>query len=143
MASAYKYPEDFISWFIKGNHLAIVTLKGETSGSTHAKYGQYKPIDEAVTNGILIHYQAEPNAVSAITDTPDVDNVFHNSIVDYVKARLYQDKAGTTGDANVASVSMNLAGMHEGKWNEAVKRHGMQKRDKTGGDRRIFMTDFT
>jgi len=134
MASTYKYPEDFISWFIKGNHLAIVTLKGETSGSTHAKYGQYKPIDEAVTNGVLIHYQAEPNAVSAITDTPDVDNV---------KARLYQDKAGTTGDANVAGVSMNLAGMHEGKWNEAVKRHGMQKRDKTGGDRRIFMTDFT
>ena len=56
MASTYKYPEDFISWFIKGNHLAIVTLKGETSGSTHAKYGQYKPIDEAVTHGVLIHY---------------------------------------------------------------------------------------
>jgi hypothetical protein len=143
MASSYKYPEDYIAWFIKGNHLAIVTLKGETSGSTHSKYGQYKPIDEAVTNGVLIHYQSEPNAVSAITDTPDVDNVFHNSIIDYVKARLYQDKAGTTGDANVAGVSMNLAAMHEGKWNEAVKRHGMQKRDKTGGDRRIYMTDFT
>ena len=143
MASTYKYPEDFISWFIKGNHLAIVTLKGETSGSTHAKYGQYKPIDEAVTHGVLIHYQAEPNAVSAITDTPNVDNVFHTCIIDYVKARLYQDKAGTTGDANVAGVSMNLSAMHEGKWNEAVKRHGMQKRDKTGGDRRIFMTDFT
>ena len=143
MASTYKYPEDFISWFIKGNHLAIVTLKGETSGSTHAKYGQYKPIDEAVPHGVLIHYQAEPNAVSAITDTPDVDNVFHTCIIDYVKARLYQDKAGTTGDANVAGVSMNLSAMHEGKWNEAVKRHGMQKRDKTGGDRRIFMTDFT
>jgi hypothetical protein len=143
MASTYKYPEDFISWFIKGNHLAIVTLKGETSGSTHAKYGQYKPIDEAVTHGVLIHYQAEPNAVSAITDTPDVDNVFHTCIIDYVKARLYQDKAGTTGDANVAGVSMNLSAMHEGKWNEAVKKHGMQKRDKTGGDRRIFMTDFT
>ena len=143
MASTYKYPEDFISWFIKGNHLAIVTLKGETSGSTHAKYGQYKPIYEAVTHGVLIHYQAEPNAVSAITDTRDVDNVFHTCIIDYVKARLYQDKAGTTGDANVAGVSMNLSAMHEGKWNEAVKRHGMQKRDKTGGDRRIFMTDFT
>ena len=143
MASTYKYPEDFISSFIKRNHLAIVTLKGETSGSTHAKYGQYKPIDEAVTHGVLIHYQAEPNAVSLITETPDVDNVFHTCIIDYVKARLYQDKAGTTGDANVAGVSMNLSAMHEGKWNEAVKRHGMQKRDKTGGDRRIFMTDFT
>ena len=143
MASSYKYPEDYIAWFIKGNHLAIVTLKGETSGSTHSKYGQYKPIDEAVTNGVLIHYQSEPNAVSAITDTPDVDNVFHNSIIDYVKARLYQDKAGTTSDANVSGVSMNLAGMHEGKWNEAVKKHGMQKRDKTGGDRRVSMPDFT
>ena len=143
MASSYKYPEDYIAWFIKGNHLAIVTLKGETSGSTHSKYGQYKPIDEAVTNGVLIHYQSEPNAVSAITDTPDVDNVFHNSIIDYVKARLYQDKAGTTSDANASGVSMNSAGMHEGKWNEAVKKHGMQKRDKTGGDRRIYMTDFT
>jgi len=143
MASTYKYPEDYISWFIKGNHLAIVTLKGETSGSTHAKYGQYKPIDEAVTNGVLIHYQAEPNAVSAITDTPDVDNVFHSSIIDYVKARLYQDKAGTAGDAAIANVSMNLAAMHDGKWNEAVKKHGMQKRDKTGGDRRVSMPDFT
>ena len=143
MASTYKYPEDYIAWFIKGNHLAIVTLKGETSGSTHAKYGQYKPIDEAVTNGVLIHYQAEPNAVSAITDTPDVDNVFHTSLIDYVKARLYQDKAGTAGDAAIANVSMNMAVMHEGKWNEAVKKPGMQKRDKTGGDRRVLMPDFT
>ena len=143
MASTYKYPEDYISWFIKGNHLAIVTLKGDDGTSTHSKYGQYKPINEAVTNGILIHYQAEPNAVSQISHTPDVDNVFHTSIIDYVKARLYQDKAGTTGDANVAGVSMNLAAMHDGKWNEAVKKHGMQKRDKTGGDRRVSMPDFT
>jgi len=40
-------------------------------------------------------------------------------------------------------VSMNLAAMHDGKWNEAVKKHGMQKRDKTGGDRRVSMPDFT
>jgi hypothetical protein len=143
MASTYKYPEDYISWFIKGNHLAIVTLKGNDSTSTHSKYGQYKPIDEAVTNGILIHYQAEPNAVSAITDTPDVDNVFHTCLIDYVKARLYQDKAGSSADAGISGVSMNLAAMHEGKWNEAVKRNGMQKRDKTGGDRRVAMPDFT
>jgi len=36
-----------------------------------------------------------------------------------------------------------MAAVHEGKWNEAVRRHGMQKRDKTGGDRRILMPDFT
>ena len=143
MASTYNYPEDYIAWFIKGNHLGLVTLKGNTEGSYHSKYGQYKPINEAVTNGLLLHYYAEPNAVSAITDTPDVDNVFHSAIVDYVKARLYQDRAGTTGDGNIASVSLNLASIHENKYNESVKKNGMQKRDKTGGPRRVFMADFT
>ena len=143
MASTYNYPEDYIAWFIKGNHLGLVTLKGNTEGSYHSKYGQYKPINEAVTNGLLLHYYAEPNAVSAITDTPDVDNVFHSAIVDYVKARLYQDRAGITGDGNIASVSLNLASIHENKYNESVKKNGMQKRDKTGGPRRVLMADFT
>ena len=143
MASSYKYPEDYIAWFIKGNHIAIVTTKSSSSGSTHKKLGDFKAIDEAVTNGVLLHYQAEPNAVTAITDTPDVDNVFHTAIVDYVKARLYQDRAGRTNDGGVASVSLNLAQLHENKFSESVKRNGMQKRDKTGGPRRVLMADFT
>ena len=143
MASTYNHPQNFIAWFIKGNHLAVVTVKGELTGSYNKKYGQYKPINESVTNGLLIHYYAEPNAVTAISDTPDVDNVFHTAIVDYVKARLYQDRAGQTGDAGSAGVNLNLASVHEAKYNEAVKRNGMQKRDKTGGDRRIMMADFT
>ena len=85
-----------------------MTIKGSDDSSTHSKYGQYKPIDEAVTNGILLHYYAEPNAVTGIGDTPDVDNVFHTCIIDYVKGRLYQDKAGSTNDAGVAGVSLNL-----------------------------------
>ena len=72
-----------------------------------------------------------------------MDNVFHSAIVDYVKARLYQDRAGTTGDGNIASVSLNLASIHENKYNESVKKNGMQKRDKTGGPRRVLMADFT
>ena len=143
MASTYNYPEDYIAWFIKGNHLGLVTLKGNTENSYHSKYGQYKPIDEAVTNGLLLHYYAEPNAVDALTDIPDVDNVFHSAIVDYVKARLYQDRAGSASDGNIASVSLNLASIHEGKYNESVRRNGMQKRDKTGGPRRVLMPDFT
>ena len=140
MASTYKYPEDYISWFIKGNHLAIVTLKGETSGSTHAKYGQYKPIDEAVTNGVLIHYQAEPNAVSAITDTPDIDNTLHPFLVDYVKCKLYMDRAGqlSVSDANASSISMTLSSQHERKWKESLIKYGSKKRDKVGGSRRIM-----
>ena len=142
MASSYKYPEDYIAWFIKGNHIAIVTTKSSSSGSTHKKLGDFKAIDEAVTNGVLLHYQAEPNAVTAIANTPDVDNVFHTSLIDYVKYRLYQDKAGMSADPNMAMANMNLAGVHEAKWNEAVKKNGMQKRDKTGGDRRIVPPNF-
>ena len=37
MASTYKYPEDYISWFITGNHLAVVTLKGDSADTTHGK----------------------------------------------------------------------------------------------------------
>tara|TARA_R100001082_G_C4355016_1_gene156424 strand:- start:539 stop:970 length:432 start_codon:yes stop_codon:yes gene_type:complete len=143
MASSYKYPEKYIAWFIKGNHIAIVTTKGETDGTTHSQLGQYKPIDEAVTNGVLLHYQGEPNAVSAITDTPDIDNVFHSSLIDYVKSKLYQDKAGITSDPNIASVSLNLSQVHEAKWVEATKKHGANKRDKTGGSRMIRLPDLT
>ena len=142
MASSYKYPEDNIAWFIKGNHLAVVTTQGSTAGTTHSKLGQFKPIDEAVTNGVLINYYAEPNAVTAITDTPDVDNVFHGALIDYVKARLYQDKAGNTSDGALAGVSLNLASVHENKWNEAIRKNGMRKRDKTGGSRFIKFPDL-
>jgi len=143
MASTYTHPEEKLAYFIRGDHLAIVTTRGETSGTTHSLEGQYKPIDEAVTNGILIHYYGEPNAVSAITDTPDVDNVFHNSIIDYVKAALYRDKAGTVNDGNLATVSLNLSQIHEAKFQEAVKKNGMRKRDKTGGSRAVLFPDLT
>jgi|TARA_R100000655_G_scaffold108426_1_gene160326 hypothetical protein len=143
MASTYTHPEEKLAYFIRGDHLAIVTTRGETSGTTHSLEGQYKPIDEAVTNGILIHYYGEPNAVSAITDTPDVDNVFHNSIIDYVKAALYRDKAGTVSDGNLATVSLNLSQIHDRKFQEAVKKNGMRKRDKTGGSRAVLFPDLT
>ena len=143
MASTYKYPEQYVSYFIKGDHLAIVTTRGETSGTPHSLEGQFKPIDEAVTDGVLIHYYGEPNAVSAITDTPDVDNVFHNYIIDYVKAALYRDRAGTVSDGNLATVSLNLSQIHDAKFQESVKKNGMRKRDKTGGSRSVAFPDFT
>ena len=143
MASTYTHPEHKIAYFVKGNHLAIVTTRGETSGTTHSLEGQYKPIDEAETNGVLIHYYAEPDSVSAITDIPDVDNVFHPSIIDFVKARLYEDKAGKSSDPNISSVSMNLASVHQRNFLESVKKTGARKRDNVGGTRMILPPDLT
>ena len=116
MASTYTYPESYLAWFIRGNHLAVVTTKGNTAGTSHSLEGQYKPINEAVTNGILIHYYGEPNAVTAITDTPDVDNVFHTSIIDYVKSRLLEDG----GD-------LQRAMYYKGKYEKALNQHPHRK----------------
>ena len=142
MASSYNNPEDFIAWFINGDHLAIVTTDGSDNDTIHQRLGDYKPINEAVTNGVLIHYSGEPNAVSAITDTPDIDNSMHSSLKDYVKFRLYQDKAGISIDGNASAVAMSMARSHEGKWNEAIRKYGMKKRDKTGAPRRIMPADL-
>ena len=135
MASTYNHPQNFIAWFIKGNHLAVVTVKGELTGSYNKKYGQYKPINESVTNGLLIHYYAEPDSVTSVTDSLEIDNTMHLAIVDYVKKCLYMDKAGVSVDGNVSAMAAQMARMHEKNFNDAIIRYGMKKRDKTGGSR--------
>ena len=142
MASSISFPEDKVSWFIKGNAIGVVS-DSSTTGSTRTARKAYKAIDHTITDGLLIHYWAEPKKVTAITDTPDIDNVFHSSIIDYVKSRLYQDRAGLATDGNIAGVSLNLSQVHERKWIEATKKHGANKRDKTGGTRMIRLPDFT
>ena len=138
--SNHKHPEDDMAWFIQDDHLAVVTTKGSDSTSVHSKLGDWKGIDESVIEGFLIHYMAEPDAVSAITDTPDIDNTLHSFLVDYVKCKLYMDRAGllSLSDANASAVSMNLSSQHERKWKECLIKYGSKKRDKVGGPRRIM-----
>ena len=138
--SNHKHPEDDMAWFIQDDHLAVVTTKGSDSTSVHSKLGDWKGIDESVIEGFLIHYMAEPDAVSAITDTPDIDNTLHSFLVDYIKCKLYMDRAGLMSltDANASAVSMNLSSQHERKWKECLIKYGSKKRDKVGGPRRIM-----
>ena len=142
--SNHKHPEDDMAWFIQGDHLAVVTTKGSSSTSVHSKLGDWKSIDESVIEGFLIHYMAEPDAVSAITDTPDIDNTLHSFLVDYVKCKLYMDRAGilSVSDANASMVSMNISSQHERKWKECLIKYGSKKRDKIGGARRIMPPDI-
>ena len=135
MASNIKYPENQAMYFIEGDKLALVT-KVDSSGSNRtSSRKQWKAISEAVTDGILIHYYAEPNSVSAITDSLDIDNTLELAVVDYVKKCLYMDKAGTAPDPNTAQISMSMGMNHERKFKEAIQRYGVSKKDKTGGSR--------
>jgi hypothetical protein len=142
MASAKDHPEDTVAYFIVGDKLALVTTDGSTDNSIHEKKGDWKSIDESVSNGVLIHYYAEPNAVSAVTDYPDIDNSLHGPIVDFVKSKLYIDRAGKAQDPNVSATSMSLSQFHNQTWTDSVRKHGSRKRDKIGGTRVVKTFDF-
>ena len=53
------------------------------------------------------------------------------------------DSAGQAADPNVSTVATNMSMLHKQKWDEAVKRFGMKKRDKTGGMRAVLPPDLT
>ena len=135
MASNIKYPENQAMYFIEGDKLGLITKVDSSGDNRTSTRKKWKAIAEAVTDGVLIHYYAEPNSVSAITDSLDIDNALELSVVDYVKKCLYMDKAGISVDANAIQSSMAMSSMHEKRFKEAVQRYGVRKKDKTGGSR--------
>ena len=135
MASNIKYPENQAMYFIEGDKLGLITKVDSSGDNRTSARKKWKAIAEAVTDGVLIHYYAEPNSVSAITDSLDIDNALELSVVDYVKKCLYIDKAGISVDANAIQSSMAMSSMHEKRFKEAVQRYGVRKKDKTGGSR--------
>ena len=142
MASNIQYPENSCVWFIEGDNFVLLTNVNSSGNLNTTERKNWKAIQEAVTDGILIKYNSEPEAVSSINDVPDIDNSLHLALVDYVKKCLYMDKAGTALDPNQSMVSSNASMMHRQKWDEAVKRFGMKKRDKVGGAREMNVPDF-
>jgi hypothetical protein len=137
MASSIKYPEDNARWFIEGDKFCLITNVDSDGDTRSVSRKQWKAISEAVTDGLLLHYYAEPNNVISINDELDLDNTMHLAVVDYVKKCLYMDKAGNAEDANLIATSMQLSNAHQLKFDDAVKRFGMRKRDKTGGSRTL------
>ena len=142
MASNIKYPDDSVSWYIEGDKLALITNVDSSGDARSSSRKQWKAISEAVTNGLLVHYYGEPNKVRTINDDIDLDNSLHLSLVDYIKYRLYLDKAGVSPDAGISQSSMIVSGSHEKKFRDAVARYGMRKRNKTGGTRAIVPSNF-
>lgn len=143
MASNIKYPEDVAVWFIEGDALILLTAVDSSGTARTSTRKKWKAISDAVTDGLLVHFYAEPNKIRNLSDTPDIDNSLHMALVDYVKRCLHMDKAGMAPDVNIAQSAMAIAGMHEKKFNDAVKRFGMRKRDKTGGTRAVLPFNFT
>ena len=135
MASSIKYPEDNARWFIEGDKFCLITNVDSDGDTRSVSRKQWKAISEAVTDGLLLHYYAEPNSVSAVTDSLDIDNALELSVVDYVKKCLYMDRAGVSADPNAGQIAMAMSATHEKRFKEAIQRYGVRKKDKTGGSR--------
>jgi hypothetical protein len=135
MASNITYPDDVARWFIEGDKLCLITNVDSSGNARTTARKQWKAISEAVTDGLLLHYYAEPNNVKGLNDDIDLDNTMHLALVEYVKRCLYMDKAGTSADPNISAAALQMSNMHKRNFDEAVIRYGMRKRDKTGGSR--------
>ena len=142
MASSIKYPDSSCLYFIEGDKLALITNVDSSGTQNTSLRKRWKAIQEAVTDGLLLWYHAEPNNVNILSDVPDIDNSLHYPIVDFVKKCLYMDKAGASSDPGVSQSAMQMMIQHERRFNETVKRYGMRKRDKTGGTRAVLPYDF-
>ena len=142
MASNIKYPEDSVVWYIEGDKLALITNVDSSGNTRTTARKQWKAISEAVTDGLLLHFYGDPNKVQSINDELDLDNSMHLAVVDYVKKCLHMDKAGDADEPGLINSQMQLSAMHQANFDNAIKRYGMKKRNKTGGTRAIVPRDF-
>jgi hypothetical protein len=142
MASNIKYPDKSMLWFIEGDKLGLLSNVDSSGNTRTTDRKQWKAISETVSDGILLSYQGEPDKVTSINSSLDIDNTLQVSIVDYVKRCLYMDKA-SKGRQEDSAVALSLAREHNRRFKEGVRKYGQRKREKTGGTRAILPYDLT
>ena len=86
-----------------------------------------KAIDETQDDGILIEYSSQPNEVVNLSDVPDCDDTLHTALVDYIKWKLYDDRAD--------EASMIQGDKFRRRWRRSLRLDA--GRDKIGGLRQI------
>lgn len=126
---------------ISTNTLTVTRGYRDTTAATHADDSEIKTIN-VVSDGIVISYYAEPDKLTSIIDTIDIDNVLQPALIDYVKGKALMDAAARATDGNLAQIRMASAQQCMANYKEAVRRYGMKKNDKTGGTRAVAPADM-
>ena len=126
---------------ISTNTLTVTRGYRDTTAATHAEDSEIKTIN-VVSDGIVISYYAEPDKLTSIIDTIDIDNVLQPALIDYVKGKALMDAAARATDGNLAQIRMASAQQCMANYKEAVRRYGMKKNDKTGGTRAVAPADM-
>lgn len=145
VSSTFKDPSVNFVWWIEGDKIAIATTEGD-GGTTETGQGRYKaPIigsGDLITSGVLISYYAEPDKLTSITGTIDIDNTLQPALIAYVKAKALMDAAARTNNPELASIKMQSAQLAMAEYKEMVIRYGARRRDKTGGTRGVVPANF-
>lgn len=145
VSSTYKDPSDTFVWWIEGDRIAIATTEGD-GNTTETDKGLLKAVQlgsgNTITDGVIISYYAEPDKMTSITATIDIDNVLQPAIIDFVKAKALMDAAARTNNPATAQIRMASAQQCMANYKEAVRRYGMKKNDKVGGTRAIAPADL-
>lgn len=143
--SAFKDPADTFVWWIEGDKVAIATTEGDGS-TTNTAEGRLKPVQlgsgNTITSGLLISYYSEPDKLTSITGTIDIDNTLQPALIDYVKGKALMDQASSATEPAIAQIRMASAQQCLVNYKEAVRRFGMKKNDKTGGTRAVLPADM-
>ena len=147
VSSEFVDPSVNFVWWIEGDKIAIATTEGDGDTSETANGRLKAPIigsgSDVITNGMLISYYAEPDKLTSITGTIDIDNTLQPALILYVKAKALMDAAAKTNNAELAQIKLQSAQMAMAEYREMVRRYGVRRRDKTGGTRGIVPANFT
>lgn len=127
---------------ISSNDLTVTRGHRNTTAAEHDDDSPLSTTNVLV-QGMLISYYAEPDKLTSITGTIDIDNTLQPALIAYVKAKALMDAAARTNSPELASIKMQSAQLAMAEYREMVIRYGARRRDKTGGTRGIVPTNLT
>tara|TARA_R100000808_G_scaffold24403_1_gene56142 strand:- start:518 stop:916 length:399 start_codon:yes stop_codon:yes gene_type:complete len=113
------YPNDYFAWYNDDDRLAIVCLDTESASGerTKEKYDTYQGDDES--NGLRITYHSKYEELTALTDDltsqAGLNSALHNSVLCYVKARLFEDMGDFEKSAYFRKMYEQKVAKHRGR----------------------------
>ena len=125
-----------------GQNLTVTRGYRDTTDAAHVDDSSISTVN-VVSDGIAISYYAEPDKLTSITGTIDIDNVLQPALIDYVKSKALMDAASRATDPGLAQIRMASAQQCMASYKEAVRRYGMKKNDKVGGVRALVPANLT
>ena len=126
---------------ISSNDLTVTRGHRNTTAAAHDDDSPLSTTNVLV-QGMLISYYAEPDKLTSITGTIDIDNSLQPALILYVKAKALMDAAARTNNSELASIKLQSAQMAMAEYREMITKYGARRRDKTGGTRGIVPASF-